>query len=159
PDRPASIILMGSPIDTRINQTEPNRLAQSRPLSWFEKNVIAPVPWPNPGFLRRVYPGFMQLSGFVSMNMDGHVGAHGGHFRHLVQGDGDPVAAHRAFYDEYLAVMDLTAECYLQTVETVFQEPLLPRGEFRHRGRLVRPQAIRDIGLLTIEGERDDITG
>ncbi|HET7410669.1 MAG TPA: polyhydroxyalkanoate depolymerase [Paracoccaceae bacterium] len=159
PARPASIILMGSPIDTRINQTEPNRLAQSRPLSWFEKNVITTVPWPNAGFLRRVYPGFLQLSGFMSMNMDRHGDAHFDHFQHLVDGDGDPVAAHRAFYDEYLAVMDLTAEFYLETVESVFQKHLLPKGEYRHRDRLVRPQAIRDIGLMTIEGEKDDITG
>ena len=159
PARPASIILMGSPIDTRVNQTEPNRLAQSRPLSWFEKNVVTTVPWPNTGFLRRVYPGFMQLSGFMSMNMDRHVDAHFDHFQHLVEGDGDSVAAHRAFYDEYLAVMDLTAEFYLQTVESVFQKHLIPKGEYRHRGRLVRPQAIRDIGLMTIEGEKDDITG
>lgn len=159
PCRPASTILMGSPIDTRINQTEPNRLAQSRPLSWFEKNVILTVPWPNPGFLRRVYPGFLQLSGFMSMNMDRHIDAHFEHFQHLVEGDGDSVTAHRAFYDEYLAVMDLTAEFYLQTVEAVFQKHLIPRGEYRHRGRLVRPQAIRDIGLMTIEGEKDDITG
>lgn len=159
PARPASMILMGSPIDTRINQTEPNRLAQSRPLSWFEKNVVVTVPWPNQGFLRRVYPGFLQLSGFMSMNMDRHLDAHFDHFQHLVKGDGDSVAAHRAFYDEYLAVMDLTAEFYLQTVEAVFQKHLIPRGEYRHRDRLVKPGAIRDIGLMTIEGEKDDITG
>jgi poly(3-hydroxybutyrate) depolymerase len=159
PGRPASIILMGSPIDTRVNQTEPNRLAQSRPLSWFEKNVIVTVPWPHQGFLRRVYPGFLQLSGFMSMNMDRHLDAHFDHFQHLVDEDGDSVAAHRAFYDEYLAVMDLTAEFYLQTVEAVFQKHLIPKGEYRHRGRLVRPAAIRDIGLMTIEGEKDDITG
>ena len=153
------MILMGSPIDTRINQTEPNRLAQSKPLSWFEKNVIVTVPWPNAGFLRRVYPGFLQLSGFMSMNLDRHLDAHFDHFQHLVQGDGDSVAAHRAFYDEYLAVMDLTAEFYLETVEVVFQKHLIPQGEYTHRGRLVRPQAIRDIGLMTIEGEKDDITG
>ena len=159
PARPSSIVLMGSPIDTRINQTQPNRLAQSRPLSWFEKNVIVTVPWPNQGFLRRVYPGFLQLSGFMSMNMDRHVDAHFDHFQHLVEGDGDSVASHRAFYDEYLAVMDLTAEFYLQTVEAVFQKHLIPKGEYRHRDRLVRPQAMRDIGLMTIEGEKDDITG
>ncbi len=159
PARPASMILMGSPIDTRINQTEPNRLAQSKPLTWFEKNVIVTVPWPNQGFLRRVYPGFLQLSGFMSMNMDRHVDAHFDHFQHLVEGDGDSVASHRAFYDEYLAVMDLTAEFYLETVEAVFQKHLIPKGEYRHRGRLVKPQAIRDIGLMTIEGEKDDITG
>jgi poly(3-hydroxybutyrate) depolymerase len=159
PARPSSTILMGSPIDTRINQTEPNRLAQTRPLSWFEKNVIVTVPWPNQGFLRRVYPGFLQLSGFMSMNLDRHIDAHFDHFQHLVEGDGDSVAGHRAFYDEYLSVMDLTAEFYLETVEVVFQKHLIPMGQYRHRGHLVRPQAMRDIGLMTIEGEKDDITG
>jgi poly(3-hydroxybutyrate) depolymerase len=159
PARPASLILMGSPIDTRVNETEPNRLAKTRELSWFEQNVIVTVPWPNRGFLRRVYPGFLQLSGFMSMNLDRHLDAHMDQFLHLVQGDGDSAAAHRAFYDEYLAVMDLTAEFYLQTVETVFQRHALPRGEMRHRGRPVRPAAIRDIGVMTIEGEKDDITG
>ncbi len=159
PHRPSSITLMGSPIDTRINQTEPNRLAQSRPLSWFEKNVVVMVPWPNQGFMRRVYPGFLQLSGFMSMNMDRHVDAHFDQFRHLVEGDGDSAAAHRAFYDEYLAVMDLTAEFYLQTVETVFQRHDIPNGTYRHRGEVIDPAAIRDIGLMTIEGEKDDITG
>ena len=159
PARPASMILMGSPIDTRINQTEPNRLAQSRPLSWFEKNVIVLVPWPNPGTMRRVYPGFLQLSGFMQMNLDRHLDAHFDHFHHLIEGDGDSAAAHRAFYDEYLAVMDLTAEFYLQTVETVFQKHLIPKGEFTHRDHLVKPQAITDIGLMTVEGEKDDITG
>jgi len=157
--RPSSLILMGSPIDTRANETEPNRLAQKHPISWFEKNVIVTVPWPNQGFLRRVYPGFLQLSGFMSMNLDRHVDAHVDQFRHLVRGDGDPAAAHRAFYDEYLAVMDLTAEFYLETVQKVFQQHALPLGTFTHRDRPVRPDAIRDIALMTIEGEKDDITG
>ncbi|HUF88320.1 MAG TPA: polyhydroxyalkanoate depolymerase [Thermohalobaculum sp.] len=157
--RPASLILMGSPIDTRVNETEPNRLAKMREISWFEQNVIVTVPWPNRGFLRRVYPGFLQLSGFMSMNIDRHLDAHMDQFLHLVQGDGDSAAAHRAFYDEYLAVMDLTAEFYLETVETVFQRHALPKGEMRHRGRPVRPGAIRDIGIMTVEGEKDDITG
>lgn len=159
PARPSSIILMGSPMDTRVNETEPNRLAKTRDLSWFEQNVIVTVPWPNRGFLRRVYPGFLQLSGFMSMNIDRHLDAHMDQFLHLVQGDGESAAAHRAFYDEYLAVMDLTAEFYLETVETVFQRHALPKGEMRHRDRTVRPGAIRDIGVMTIEGERDDITG
>ncbi len=159
PARPASLILMGSPIDTRINETEPNKLAKTRELSWFEKNVIVTVPWPNRGFLRRVYPGFLQLSGFMSMNLDRHVDAHVEHFQHLVRGDGDSAASHRAFYDEYLAVMDLTAEFYLQTVETVFQRHALPTGTLRHRDRPVRPEANRDIALMAIEGEADDITG
>ena len=159
PARPSSVTLMGSPIDTRINQTEPNRLAQSRPLSWFEQNVVVLVPWPNPGMMRRVYPGFLQLSGFMQMNLDRHMDAHFDHFHHLIEGDGDSAAAHRSFYDEYLAVMDLTAEFYLQTVETVFQKHLIPRGEFTHRGHLVDPGAITDIGMMTVEGEKDDITG
>ena len=157
--RPSSITLMGSPIDTRINQTEPNRLAQSRPLSWFEQNVVVTVPWPNMGMMRRVYPGFLQLSGFMQMNLDRHVDAHVDQFHHLIEGDGDSAAAHRAFYDEYLAVMDLTAEFYLQTVESVFQKHAIPLGEFRHRDHLIDPGAITDIGLMTVEGEKDDITG
>lgn len=159
PYRPASLTLMGSPIDTRVSPTEPNVLATSRPLSWFEKNCIVTVPWPNLGFMRRVYPGFLQLSGFMSMNLNRHVDAHVKQFRHLVRGDGDSAAAHRAFYDEYLAVMDLTAEFYLQTVENVFQKHLLPRGEFPHRGVPIDLGAITDTGLFCIEGEADDITG
>jgi poly(3-hydroxybutyrate) depolymerase len=159
PARPASLILMGSPIDTRINETEPNKLAQTHDLAWFEKNVIVIVPWPNQGFLRRVYPGFLQLSGFMSMNFDRHVDAHTDQFHNLVRGDGDSVTAHRAFYDEYLAVMDLTAEFYLDTVEIVFQKHALPKGEMMHHGRPVRPQAICDTALMTIEGGKDDITG
>jgi poly(3-hydroxybutyrate) depolymerase len=159
PARPASLILMGSPIDTRVNETEPNKLAQTHDLNWFEKNVIVVVPWPNQGFLRRVYPGFLQLSGFMSMNFDRHVDAHTDQFHNLVKGDGDSVSAHRAFYDEYLAVMDLTAEFYLETVEVVFQKHSLPKGEMMHRGRAVRPQSIRDTAMMTIEGEQDDITG
>jgi poly(3-hydroxybutyrate) depolymerase len=159
PARPSALIVMGSPIDTRINETEPNRLANSRPISWFEQNVIVTVPWPNPGFMRRVYPGFLQLSGFMSMNLDRHVDAHMTHFQHLVEGDGDSAAAHRKFYDEYLAVMDMTAEFYLQTVEKVFQKYELAKGEFMHRDRLVKPEAIEDIALFAVEGEADDITG
>jgi poly(3-hydroxybutyrate) depolymerase len=144
--RPASVTLMGSPIDTARNPKQPNDLATENPLSWFEKNVIVTVPWPNPGFLRRVYPGFLQLSGFMQMNLDRHVDAHVQHFRHLVRGDGDSAAAHRAFYDEYLAVMDLDAAFYLQTIERVFQKRLLATGEFMYRGeRRVKPEAIRDI--------------
>lgn len=157
--RPASLVLMGSPIDTRISPTEPNVLATSRPISWFEKNVITSVPFPNPGFLRRVYPGFLQLSGFMSMNLDRHVDAHVKQFRNLVRGDGDSAASHRTFYDEYLAVMDLSAEFYLQTVEQVFQKHLLPKGEMTHRDEKVDLGAIRDVGLFCIEGEADDITG
>ncbi|TYO90485.1 polyhydroxyalkanoate depolymerase [Oceanicella actignis] len=160
PCRPSSITLMGSPIDTARNPKQPNELATTRPLSWFEQNVITTVPFPNLGFMRRVYPGFLQLSGFMSMNLDRHVDAHLKQFRHLIRGDGDSAAAHRAFYDEYMAVMDLTAEFYLQTIERVFQKRLLAVGEFMYRDeRLVRPEAIVDIALMTVEGEKDDITG
>ena len=159
PARPASMVLMGSPIDTRVSPTEPNDLAQRHSMSWFEKHAVAVVPWPNQGFLRRVYPGFLQLGGFMSMNLERHVDAHVDHFRHLVRGDGDSAAAHRSFYDEYLAVMDLTAEFYLQTVETVFQKHMLPKGEYRYRERLIRPEQVLDTACMTIEGEKDDITG
>lgn len=160
PARPSSVTLMGSPIDTARNPKQPNELATGKPLSWFENNVVVTVPWPNPGFLRRVYPGFLQLSGFMSMNLDRHVDAHVNQFRNLIRGDGDSAAAHRSFYDEYLAVMDLTAEFYLQTIERVFQKRLLAVGEFMYRGeRRVKPEAVTDIALMTIEGEKDDITG
>ncbi|MBA3326337.1 MAG: polyhydroxyalkanoate depolymerase [Rhodobacteraceae bacterium] len=159
PARPAAVVLMGSPIDAARNPKQPNELATQRPLSWFENNVVVRVPWPNRGFMRRVYPGFLQLSSFLAMNADRHVDAHVSQFRNLVRGDGDGSDAHRKFYDEYLAVMDLTAEFYLQTIERVFQKRLMARGAYRHRDRLVEPAAIRDIGLMTIEGEKDDITG
>jgi len=159
PKRPSSITLMGSPIDTARNPKQPNELATSRPLSWFENNVVTTVPWPNRGVMRRVYPGFLQLSGFMSMNMDRHVDAHMNQFRHLIQGDGDSATAHRDFYDEYMAVMDLTAEFYLQTIERVFQKRLLAEGAYFHRFTHVLPEAITDIALATIEGEKDDITG
>lgn len=159
PSRPSSITLMGSPIDTAHNPMTPNKLATDKPLSWFEKNVIVSVPWPNKGFMRRVYPGFLQLSGFMSMNMDKHVDAHKNQFKHLIEGDGESTAAHRKFYDEYMAVMDLTAEYYLQTIERVFQKRLLAIGEYFHRGTLIDPSAIKDIALMTVEGENDDITG
>lgn len=159
PARPSSVILMGSPIDTASNPKKPNELATEHPLGWFERNVIVTVPWPNKGFLRRVYPGFLQLSGFMAMNLDRHRDAHVQHFRNLVKGDGDSAASHRSFYDEYMAVMDLTAEFYLQTIERVFQKRLLATGQYRHRDQLIDPGAITDIALLTIEGERDDITG
>ena len=159
PARPASITLMGSPIDTAKNPKQPNELATGRPLSWFENNVVVTVPFPNRGFMRRVYPGFLQLSGFLSMNMDRHVDAHVRQFRNLIRGDGDSAEQHRAFYDEYNAVMDLTAEFYLQTIERVFQKRLLATGDYVYRDRPVRPSAITDIALMTIEGEKDDITG
>lgn len=159
PARPASITLMGSPIDTAQNPKQPNELAKNKPLSWFENNVVTHVPWPNKGFLRRVYPGFLQLSSFFAMNLDRHMGAHVDHFRNLVKGDGDSAEAHQRFYDEYMAVMDLDAEFYLQTIERVFQKRLLAVGEYYYRDILVDVSAIRDIALMTVEGEKDDITG
>ena len=159
PFRPASITLMGSPIDTAQNPKQPNELATTRPLSWFENNVIVTVPWPNAGFMRRVYPGFLQLSGFLAMNLDKHIDAHKTQFNNLVKGDGDSTDAHRTFYDEYMAVMDLTAPFYLQTIERVFQKRLLATGAYYYRDTLIDTGAITDIALLTIEGEKDDITG
>jgi poly(3-hydroxybutyrate) depolymerase len=159
PLRPASVVLMGSPIDTARNPKGPNELARKRPLSWFENNVVVRVPWPNPGFMRRVYPGFLQLSGFLAMNLDRHVDAHLHQFQNLVRGDGDGTEQHRTFYDEYLAVMDLTAEFYLQTVDRVFQKRLMANHAYCYRDTLLEPEAIDDIGLMTIEGEKDDITG
>jgi polyhydroxyalkanoate depolymerase, intracellular len=159
PLAPASMTLMGGPIDTRINPTAVNELAQKKPLEWFEENVIMNVPWPQPGFMRRVYPGFLQLSGFMSMNLDRHMIAHKDFFVNLVKNDGDSAEKHRDFYDEYLAVMDLTAEFYLQTVDTVFIKHALPKGEMLHRGLPVDTTRIRNVALLTIEGENDDISG
>ncbi|WP_163264966.1 polyhydroxyalkanoate depolymerase [Chelativorans alearense] len=156
---PATMTLMGGPIDTRKNPTAVNRLAEEHGIDWFRENVIMQVPWPNPGFLRQVYPGFLQLSGFMSMNLDRHITAHKEFFMHLVEGDGEPAEKHRDFYDEYLAVMDLTAEFYLQTVDTVFVRHSLPKGEMTHRGEPVDPAAIRSVALLTVEGENDDISG
>jgi poly(3-hydroxybutyrate) depolymerase len=156
---PSSITLMGGPIDTRINPTGVNRLAEERGVAWFRRNVISKVPFPHPGMMRDVYPGFLQLHGFVSMNLDRHMDAHSNLFFHLVKGDGDSAQKHREFYDEYLAVMDLAAEYYLQTVETVFVRHALPKGEMTHRGRLVDLSKIRKVGLLTVEGEHDDISG
>ncbi len=156
---PRSIILMGGPIDTRVNPTAVNMLAQERGVEWFRRNVITKVPFPHPGVMRDVYPGFLQLNGFVSMNLDRHLDAHRDLFFNLVRGDGDSAQKHREFYDEYLAVMDLAAEFYLQTVETVFVRHALPKGEMMHRGRAVDPSRIRNTALLTIEGERDDISG
>ncbi len=156
---PATMTLMGGPIDTRINPTAVNNLAEQRGPEWFGRNVIMRVPFPHPGFMRQVYPGFLQLTGFMSMNLDRHMTAHQDLFMHLVEGDGDSADKHREFYDEYLAVVDLTAEFYLQTVETVFVRHALPKGEMTHRGRLVRPEKIRNAALLTVEGEKDDISG
>lgn len=156
---PASMTLMGGPIDTRRNPTAVNKLAEEKGIEWFRDNVIMQVPWPEPGFMRNVYPGFLQLSGFMSMNLDRHIIAHKDFYMHLVKDDGDSAEKHRDFYDEYLAVMDLTAEFYLQTVDTVFVKHALPNGTMRHRGELVDPTAIRNVALLTVEGENDDISG
>ena len=159
PMRPATLTLMGSPIDTRKSPTTPNRLATSRPLEWFESNVVYNVPLPYPGVMRRVYPGFMQLTGFMTMNMDRHFDAHVKLYENLVQGDGDSVDQHRKFYDEYLSVMDMTAEFYLDTIKRVFQDHDLPDGRFVWRGEAVDPAAIVDTALMTVEGENDDISG
>lgn len=156
---PASMTLMGGPIDTRSNPTAVNRVAEQHGLDWFRNNVITQVPFPHPGFGRQVYPGFLQLNGFVSMNLDRHVEAHRNLFTHLVEGDGDSVQKHREFYDEYLAVMDLTAEFYLQTVEAVFIRHDLPKGQMTHRGAIIDPGAITRTALMTVEGEKDDISG
>lgn len=159
PLAPASITLMGGPIDTRRNPTAVNNLAAQKPIDWFRRNVISPVPFPNAGFMRPVYPGFIQLTGFMTMNLDRHVSAHRKLFDHLVQGDCDSVQQHKDFYEEYLAVMDLPAEFYLQTVETVFQRHLLPDRKLMHRGEPVDCAAITRTALMTVEGERDDICG
>jgi poly(3-hydroxybutyrate) depolymerase len=156
---PFSMTLMGGPIDTRKNPTAVNKLAEERGMNWFRTHVISKVPFPHPGFMRDVYPGFLQLSGFVGMNFDKHVDAHREYFKNLVQGDGDPAKKHEEFYDEYLAVMDLSAEFYLQTVEKVFVRHALPNGTFKHRDKPVDPSLIRRTALLTVEGENDDISG
>jgi poly(3-hydroxybutyrate) depolymerase len=156
---PRSMTLMGGPIDTRRSPTAVNNLAEEKGLAWFEHNVITRVPFPNPGAGRLVYPGFLQISGFMGMNLSRHIAAHRDMYMHLVRGDGDSAQKHREFYDEYLAVMDLTAEFYLQTVETVFIRHDLPKGQMVHRGELVEPGKIRNTALLTVEGEHDDISG
>jgi len=155
--QPRSLTLMAGPIDTRQNPTKVNELAKSRPIEWFEKNLIASVPWRYKGAFRRVYPGFLQLTAFVSMNLDRHINAHISQFRALVCGDRVAAEAHRKFYDEYGAVMDLPAEFYLETVKRVFQDHDLPLGKLTWHGQKVRPEAIRRTALLTVEGERDDI--
>ena len=158
-NQPASLVLMGGPIDTRRNPTKVNELAGARSINWFEQNVISAVPFPHPGFLRPVYPGFMQLTGFMTMNLERHMNAHVDLFNDLVKGDCDSVNNHQTFYEEYLAVMDLTAEFYLQTVRTVFQEHLLPDRKLTVRNEYVDCSAIKKTALMTVEGERDDICG
>ncbi len=159
PRRPKTLTLMGGPIDTRKAPTAVNILATQRPYSWFEHNVVATVPYLYPGAGRQVYPGFLQLAGFMAMNLGDHLTSHWEMFKHLVQGNGESAEASKDFYDEYRAVCDMTAEFYLQTVDRVFQRHLLPKGEMMHRGRRVDPAAIADVALLAIEGERDDISG
>jgi poly(3-hydroxybutyrate) depolymerase len=156
---PHSMTLMGGPIDTRVSTNAVDKLAEDRGLDWFRNHVISKVPFPHPGVMRDVYPGFLQLTGFVTMNLDRHLEAHRSLFKHLVKGDGDSAQKHREFYDEYLAVMDLTAEFYLQTVDTVFIRHALPKGEMTHRNRMIDPAAITRVALLTVEGEHDDISG
>jgi poly(3-hydroxybutyrate) depolymerase len=159
PARPKTLTMMGGPIDTRHAPTAVNTLATQRPHAWFQRNVIATVPMIYPGSGRKVYPGFLQLAGFMTMNLGSHLVSHWEMFKHLVVGDDESAEATRAFYDEYLSVCDMTSEFYLQTVDVVFQRHLLPKGEFEHRGKKVDPKAIKDTPLLAIEGERDDISG
>jgi len=159
PCRPLTLTMMGGPVDTREAPTSVNDVAMQRPLAWFEHTVIARVPLMYPGSGRKVYPGFLQLAGFMSMNLGSHLQSHYQMFRHMVEGDGESADATKAFYEEYRSVCDLPAEYYLQTIEHVFQKHSLPKGEFRHRGRRVDLGAITDTALLAIEGENDDISG
>jgi poly(3-hydroxybutyrate) depolymerase len=156
---PKSMILMGGPIDTRRSPTGVNKLAESKGVDWFRNNVVMPVPFPLPGMGRMVYPGFLQLTGFMTMNLDRHMSAHRELFWHLVEGDGDSADKHANFYDEYMSVMDLTAEFYLQTVDRVFVHHDLPNGTYAYRGTKVEPEKITQTAVLTVEGEKDDISG
>ncbi len=159
PCTPATMTFMGSPIDARKSPTAPNKLAETRDIDWFKQNMIQSVPALYPGAFRRVYPGFLQLASFMGMNLSRHVDAHHAYFQNLVKGDGDSTEKHREFYDEYLAVMDLTEEFYIQTLEEVFQNYTLANGVMEHRGQRVDPAAITKTALLTVEGENDDISG
>jgi poly(3-hydroxybutyrate) depolymerase len=159
PCRPLTLTMMGGPVDTREAPTSVNDLAMQRPLEWFRHTVIATVPLQYPGAGRRVYPGFLQLAGFMSMNLGNHMLSHWHMFKHLIEGDEDSADATKAFYDEYRSVSDLDADYYLQTIEQVFQKHALPNGEFVHRGKRIDLGAIKDTALLAIEGERDDISG
>ena len=157
PAQPRSLTLMAGPVDCRVNPTGVNTLATSKPIEWFEKNLISHVPLPHTGYMRRVYPGFIQLSAFLSMNLDRHKQSFKDLYHHLVNGDIEKADIIRVFYEEYLAVNDLPAEFYLETVEKVFQTYDLPRGKLRYKDRTVHPAAIRRTALMTVEGERDDI--
>lgn len=159
PCTPKTMTLMGGPIDTRKAPTQVNKFSQEHPIEWFESNVITRVPMNYPGFMRRVYPGFLQLAGFMSMNFERHKDAHVDLFNHLVQGDGEKAQSHRDFYNEYLAVADLPAEYYLQTIKEVFHKHSLPDGKFMHYDQRVKPDAITKTAILAIEGELDDISG
>jgi len=156
---PRTLTMMGGPIDTRKAPTSVNTLATQRPHSWFANTVIATVPYSYPGAGRKVYPGFLQLAGFMSMNLGNHMMSHWEMFKHLVRGDDESADATKEFYDEYRSVCDMTAEFYLQTIDVVFQTHALPDGRYMHRGERVDPSAITDVALLAIEGERDDISG
>lgn len=157
--QPRTMVMMGGPIDARRSPTAVNNLALKKPHSWFAQNLIHRVPGKYPGYMRLVYPGFLQHLGFVAMNPDRHFNAHWDYFNHLMVGDGESAEAHRRFYNEYNAVLDMPAEYYLDTVKIVFQDFALPKGRMFVRGELVRPQAIREAALLTVEGELDDISG
>jgi len=159
PSEPRTMTLMGGPIDTRAAPTAVNKLANTKPLSWFADNLISHVPFPHKGMGRAVYPGFLQLSAFVAMNPSRHTEQHRKLYAHIVEGAAAEVAKIQDFYEEYFAVLDLTAEFYLETVDWVFQRTLLAKGEMTHRGRPVNPAAIQRTALLTVEGERDDICG
>jgi polyhydroxyalkanoate depolymerase len=159
PAQPRSMTLMAGPVDTRNSPTSVNVLARSKPIAWFERNLIARVPWRYRGAGRRVYPGFVQLSAFMNMNLERHMKAHRDLFNHIAKGEDAEAAAIRAFYDEYFAVLDLDADFYLETVRLFFQEDALARGTLTFRGQPVRPAAIRRTALLTVEGEKDDICG
>jgi poly(3-hydroxybutyrate) depolymerase len=157
PSRPATLTLMAGPIDTRIQPTRVNEFAKSKPIKWFEDNLINFVPFQCKGAFRKVYPGFVQLTAFVSMNLERHIKQHLDLHNHLVKGEKEKAAIIKTFYDEYFAVMDLPAEFYIETVRDVFQEHLLPLGKMTFRGRVVNPAAIKRMGLMTVEGEKDDI--
>ncbi len=157
PSRPATLTLMAGPIDTRILPTKVNEFAKSKPIKWFEDNLINYVPFQCKGAFRKVYPGFVQLTAFVSMNLERHIKQHMDLHNHLVKGETDKAATIKTFYDEYFAVMDLPADFYIETVRDVFQDHLLPQGKLSFRGRPVNPAAVRRMGLMTVEGERDDI--
>jgi poly(3-hydroxybutyrate) depolymerase len=159
PCLPRTLTMMGGPIDTRKAPTAVNTLATERPYSWFENTVIATIPMSHAGAGRKVYPGFLQLTGFMTMNLGNHMLSHWELFKHLVDGDDESADATMAFYDEYRSVCDMTAEFYLQTIDVVFQAHKLPKGEMTHRGVKVDPGAITDVAILAIEGERDDISG